>query len=61
MSFSSIDYWYTEKERLGSLLEKYEAAHDSFSWDDIYPKYQKACEEYRKAVLIHAPFTGVMF
>lgn len=61
MSFSSIDFWYTEKERLGALLERYEAARDSFSWDEVYPAYKTACDEYRAAVLAHAPFTGVMF
>lgn len=57
----SLEFWRAEKERLGELLDRAEAAHDSFTFDDIFPRYKKACDEYRQCVLSEAPFTGCMF
>lgn len=57
----SLEYWRSERERLSALLDRAEAAHDSFTFDDIFPAYQKACEEYCQCVLSEAPFTGCMF
>lgn len=54
----SLEFWRAEKERLGELLDRAEAAHDSFTFDDNFPAYQKACEEYRNCVLSEAPFIG---
>lgn len=54
----SIEYWANEVERLGRLLDKAEAAHDSFTFDELFPAYETAQDEYRQAVLSECPFTG---
>lgn len=61
MAVDCIDYWYNEKLRLGALLERYEVKGDISSWNELYPAYVTACDEYRNAVFDTAPFTGVMF
>lgn len=54
----STEYWANEVKRLGELLDRAEAAHDSFTFDELYPAYVTAQDEYRQAVLEQCPFTG---
>lgn len=54
----STEYWANEVKRLGELLDRAEAAHDTFTFDELYPAYVTAKDEYRQAVLEQCPFTG---
>lgn len=54
----STEYWANEVKRLGKLLDRAESAHDSFTYNELYPAYLTAQDEYRNAVLENAPFTG---